>query len=790
MKIAIVAPSPVPFLIGGAEKFWGGLQYHLNELTPHVVELIKIPCRDSDFWGLIDGYEQFSRLDLSFYDMVVSSKYPAWMVAHPNHHCYMQHTCRGVYDLYRGPTGVEALPDHPAFDRLLRLLLEGPAERSLLAPIFTELWRLRDRGLIDAGRLDLNTPLVRALIHRLDRIGLAPERIQRYSAISRTVADRADYLPAGVPVVINHHPSDLSGLHSSSYSTIFTASRLAELKRIDLLIRAFRQVDAEIEFRIAGTGSHEPELRALAGDDPRITFLGFVPNARLVDEYAKALFVPFVPYDEDYGLITVEAMQAGKAVLTTHDAGGVRELVEDGRTGLVVAPEVAALAAAMTRLLADRAETVQMGLAGQDRAAAINWRHTVSLLLGEEPPPQWRRRRPRLLALSTSPAYPPRGGGQYRTLHLCRELARDAEVTILSLGPVQEPPATTEICPGLREIRIPRSAGQYAQALALRQRLGVSADDLANIDDWRENPDFSQAVARELAAAELVLTINPYLYGAVRELGFKGRLWYDAHDVALDIKRAMLPPGAESTALLARVEEMERACVTEAEQLFTCSEHDAQRLAELYGRPLADFRVVANGADVGAARPFSPWERQQAKQRLGLGAAPLLLFMGSWHAPNVEALPLLASCARLAPAATIVITGSLCEHPEAQGLPENIKLFGVLDEEAKCRVLAAADLALNPVVSGSGTNLKMLEYAAWEIPILSTPYGNRGLAFVAGEHLTLAASAEFPATLARLAVTLPPDLAAMAKRARAVVRLCYDWPVIAAPMRELLARES
>ena len=46
----------------------------------------------------------------------------------------------------------------------------------------------------------------------------------------------------------------------------------------------------------------------LAGDDPRIDFLGAITDSELVEEYANALAVPFVPYDEDLGLITIEAM--------------------------------------------------------------------------------------------------------------------------------------------------------------------------------------------------------------------------------------------------------------------------------------------------------------------------------------------------------------------------------------------------------------------------------------------------------------------------------------------------
>src|SRR5438445_11992542 len=100
MDIAIVAPSPVPYAIGGAENFWWGLLNHINQHTPNRAELIKLPYREPDLWQLIESYLSFSKLDLSHFDLVISSKYPAWMVQHPNHYCYMQHRLRCLYDTY------------------------------------------------------------------------------------------------------------------------------------------------------------------------------------------------------------------------------------------------------------------------------------------------------------------------------------------------------------------------------------------------------------------------------------------------------------------------------------------------------------------------------------------------------------------------------------------------------------------------------------------------------------------------------------------------------------------
>src|SRR5882757_10421886 len=100
MKIAIVAPSPIPFTVGGAENLFWGLQNYINEETSHQCELLKLPTPENNFFELIESYRKFSKLDVSHFDFVISTKYPCWMINHPQHVCYMQHKLRGLYDTY------------------------------------------------------------------------------------------------------------------------------------------------------------------------------------------------------------------------------------------------------------------------------------------------------------------------------------------------------------------------------------------------------------------------------------------------------------------------------------------------------------------------------------------------------------------------------------------------------------------------------------------------------------------------------------------------------------------
>ncbi|MBQ3517600.1 MAG: hypothetical protein IJA29_10295, partial [Lachnospiraceae bacterium] len=100
MKIAVVGPSPIPYTIGGAENLMWGLCDAINQNTSHQAELIKVPVKELSFWDLIDSYYKFYQMDLSHFDMIITSKYPSWMVKHDNSICYMMHTLRGLYDTY------------------------------------------------------------------------------------------------------------------------------------------------------------------------------------------------------------------------------------------------------------------------------------------------------------------------------------------------------------------------------------------------------------------------------------------------------------------------------------------------------------------------------------------------------------------------------------------------------------------------------------------------------------------------------------------------------------------
>jgi len=139
---------------------------------------------------------------------------------------------------------------------------------------------------------------------------------------------------------------------------------------------------------IVGNGPEGQRLAELAADlglGQRIELRGRVADDELIELYATCGCVLYAPYDEDFGYVTLEAFRSAKAVVTTADAGGALELVEDGATGLVApSADPDAVADRLDRLLGDPGLARRLGEEGRRRVAHITWDRAVARLLGTD----------------------------------------------------------------------------------------------------------------------------------------------------------------------------------------------------------------------------------------------------------------------------------------------------------------------------------------------------------------------------------------------------------------------
>jgi D-inositol-3-phosphate glycosyltransferase len=150
---------------------------------------------------------------------------------------------------------------------------------------------------------------------------------------------------------------------------VLYAGRLSKEKGVLELVEATRGMNLVV----AGDGPLRGRVPAARG---------FVPNRQLQALYARAAVVACPSRREGFGVACLEAMAHGRAVVAT-GVGGLRDLVVDGKTGLVVPPrDPAALRAALEQLLADPKLRQRLGAAGRQRARErFSWDAATSALV-------------------------------------------------------------------------------------------------------------------------------------------------------------------------------------------------------------------------------------------------------------------------------------------------------------------------------------------------------------------------------------------------------------------------
>jgi glycosyltransferase involved in cell wall biosynthesis len=146
--------------------------------------------------------------------------------------------------------------------------------------------------------------------------------------------------------------------------------RLIPIKGHDDLLRALTLLDdVALTLDVVGDGALREPLEsrvAELGLGDRVRFLGRVTPVESALEEAAIVVVP--SHGEGFGLVALEAMERGRAVVASA-VGGLPEIVEHGVTGLVVPPhDPTALAGALRELLGDPARVAAMGAAGRRRA--------------------------------------------------------------------------------------------------------------------------------------------------------------------------------------------------------------------------------------------------------------------------------------------------------------------------------------------------------------------------------------------------------------------------------------
>jgi glycosyltransferase involved in cell wall biosynthesis len=340
MRIAVLRPQ-VPFARGGAEIFTDELVAELGA-RGHDADLVSLPFKwypgarvltQAFLWRLLDLEEADGRK----IDVVVATKFPSYVVRHPEKRVWLVHQFRQAYEL----DGTELGQFGPS-----------PEDRAL-----------------------------RRQVRELDRVALG--EATRLFATSANVAGRLQRSTGLEAEVLPHPPQALPYRSAPSEGFVLSASRLDRAKRIDLLLEA-AALEPGVRVVVASDGPDRERLETIARDrglDGRVRFEGRVSAERLAELYATCSAVYYAPVDEDFGMGPYEAFLSGKPVITTTDAGGPLDVVHDRHTGLVVRPDAASIGKAAAWLHEHGDDAAALGAAGKVLAVEVTWDRAIARLL-------------------------------------------------------------------------------------------------------------------------------------------------------------------------------------------------------------------------------------------------------------------------------------------------------------------------------------------------------------------------------------------------------------------------
>ena len=200
--------------------------------------------------------------------------------------------------------------------------------------------------------------------------------VDRFVSPSRFTARM--HLKRGFPRPVGHLPYFIDRVDSDwqrpgprpqERSYFLFVGRLEAIKGLHTLIESWRRVP-DADLLVVGTGSKERELRLQATSNPRIKFLGPLPQRDLGSLYyhCEACIVPSITY-ETFGIVIIEAF-ARKAPVIVRDLGALPEVVHDSGGGFVYRTEEELLAS-IHALVADRHLRQELGEKGYE--SFVRW---------------------------------------------------------------------------------------------------------------------------------------------------------------------------------------------------------------------------------------------------------------------------------------------------------------------------------------------------------------------------------------------------------------------------------
>ncbi len=291
---------------------------------------------------------------------------------------------------------------------------------------------------------------------------------------------------------------------------------------------------------------------------------------------------------------------------------------------------------------------------------------------------------------------------------------------------------------------------------------------------------------RRIDWADVILVELPWQVPAVTSLAGGTPVVYSSHNVEQE-RFESTSSGFIGDRFTSRVSMIERTALERATAVVCTSERDVSEYRRRYGVK-TNYIVSPNGVSREALSSGGSQRESSGTvyEEHDISTDMIGLFIGTDYGPNREAAHELIRIATEAAERGLdihfLIVGSVGESISTDR--DNVTCTGFVSDLDP--YFAAADIGLNPIESGSGTNIKLLEYLAKGLPVVTTAFGRRGFQIAHEQESLVVPVTEFTDAIARLVSdrALRQQLAA---NGREYVRETHLWEQISTELRAQLS---
>ncbi|MAG50619.1 hypothetical protein CL621_03185 [archaeon] len=361
---------------------------------------------------------------------------------------------------------------------------------------------------------------------------------------------------------------------------------------------------------------------------------------------------------------------------------------------------------------------------------------------------------------------PPRSGGQLRIFNLNKEIGKKHIVTQFSFTPALI-------------FRKKNKHNNYTEYINIDPFYFISSFILARI--FRVPYDFpvdylfrfkkaSKKLKSAIKEVDIIQVEHPWVFSWIQKNAKGKPIVLVEHNFEYELQKEGYKklPKLLQNLIFKSIKRIEQNAVIKADLIFATSDTDKKNLEKFYNTS-DKIKVIENGVDTS----FSPsLNRNQIKKKFGFENKKIILFTGAGHPPNYKAIKIIKE--KIAPAfkeGIFLIAGSV----HKKGREKNLFYTGSVEDIKS--YFDMADVAINPMLSGSGTNLKMLEYLSFGLPVITTKVGARGFSLKNNKDSIICNIEDFSKNIKK--ILRNKYLYAKLKKNGKIFVKNFDWQIIA-----------